>query len=278
MRRIAVALSAAASLTACVEGPAGPPGPAGPAGDKWAFTCPPDSVRSGTVCIDTYEASVWQTTAPAVIAKIRDGTVTLADLTAAGATQFGFAPLGYGSCGDGADGCENFYAVSLAGVPPSRFMTWFQAVVFTRNAHKRLPTNQEWQAAAHGTPDPGVSAAGSADCNTANGGGAGVPLAVPTGSRASCVSDVGAFDMVGNVEEWVADWVPRSKPPCLAPMFPNDDWTCLVGVLTFPTETGPGALIRGGAFDNGTKAGLFAMTGLNAPSARTWTYGFRGAR
>jgi len=26
----------------------------------------------------------------------------------------------------------------------------------------------------------------------------------------SCVSYWGAFDMVGNADEWVADWVPRS--------------------------------------------------------------------
>jgi signal transduction histidine kinase len=35
-------------------------------------------------------------------------------------------------------------------------------------------------------------------------------VAVATGSRSSCKSARGAFDMVGNLYEWVADWVPRS--------------------------------------------------------------------
>lgn len=60
-------------------GATGPAGPQGPPGDVFAFTCPPDSVRSGRTCIDTYEASVWGTTDAGVIAKIKDGTVTLAE-------------------------------------------------------------------------------------------------------------------------------------------------------------------------------------------------------
>jgi formylglycine-generating enzyme required for sulfatase activity len=41
------------------------------------------------------------------------------------------------------------------------------------------------------------------DCDTSN------DSAVATGSRAACVSEDGVFDMVGNLEEWVADWVPQ---------------------------------------------------------------------
>jgi formylglycine-generating enzyme required for sulfatase activity len=55
-----------------------------------------------------------------------------------------------------------------------------------------------------GTPDPGPDD-GTTDCNTAS-----VFTAVATGSRSSCESSDGAFDMVGNLFEWVADWVPRS--------------------------------------------------------------------
>src|SRR5262249_62171930 len=72
------------------------------------------------------------------------------------------------------------------------------------NSAKRRPSSAEWQAAVAGTPDPGPDN-GSTDCNTAS------RFAVAlTGSRASCVSSRGAFDMVGNLFEWVADWVPRS--------------------------------------------------------------------
>jgi hypothetical protein len=240
------------------------------------LTCPPDAVRSGPTCIDTYEASVWEIPPgnAATIAKIKNGTVTLAELTAAG-VQRGAASDDYGAgCPDSGNGCKTLYAVSIAGVTPSRFLTWFQAAAAARNAGKRLPTNAEWQAAALGTPDPGVSAAGSQDCNTANGGGAGVDAVVPTGSRSNCVSDVGAFDMVGNLWEWVADWVPLSTA-CVPALFAGDR-NCLAGAST---TAGPGALIRGGfGFDGGTGAGVFAVFGDNAPSSSEFGFGFRAAR
>jgi hypothetical protein len=44
--------------------------------------CPPSMVLSGPTCIDKYEASVWETTNAAAIAKIQAGTVTLAELQA----------------------------------------------------------------------------------------------------------------------------------------------------------------------------------------------------
>ena len=60
--------------------------------------CPPSMVRSGPTCIDKYEASVWETTNAAVIAKIQAGTVTLAELQVAGAVQRGVATIDYGTC------------------------------------------------------------------------------------------------------------------------------------------------------------------------------------
>ena len=50
--------------------------------------CPPDSVKVGNACIDTYEASVWQID-PAnttLVRKVQTGRACLADLTAGGAT------------------------------------------------------------------------------------------------------------------------------------------------------------------------------------------------
>jgi hypothetical protein len=83
-------------------------------------------------------------------------------------------------------------------------ITWFQAQEACANAGKRLPSNAEWQVAANGTPDPGPDN-GTTDCNTAS------TFAVAlTGSRSNCVSARRAFDMVGNLYEWVADWVPAS--------------------------------------------------------------------
>ena len=67
--------------------------------------------------------------------------------------------------------------------------------------------------------------------------------AVPTRSRANCVSRCGNFDMVENPNEWVADWVPFSTacPECGS--FSNDSM-CRSGVSTVNTD--PGALQHGG--------------------------------
>src|SRR5205085_2914595 len=141
-----------------------------------------------------------------VVDRIRAGTVTLADLNQIGATQLAiaFMDLIDGGCPITGNGCKDVYAVSIPGVLPAGFLSWFQALAAARNSFKRLPTNAEWQAAALGTPDPG-SDNGLTDCNTTT------DALSLTGARSNCVSDVGAFDMVGNVWEWVADAVPHSQ-------------------------------------------------------------------
>ena len=123
--------------------------------------CGPDAVMAGTVCMDTYEASVWRvpdpaTTNAALVRKIQLGKATVNDLLAGGATQLGRASDDYAPCTDDGQNCANdIYAVSLPGVLPAAFATWFQAQEACANSGKRLPTSAEWQVAANGTPDPG---------------------------------------------------------------------------------------------------------------------------
>src|SRR5262245_40251486 len=175
--------------------------------------CPADSVAAGTLCLDKYEASVWRvpnptTTNAALVTKIQHGTATAADLGVSGATQLGTFGDDYAPCADNGQSCAgDIYAVSLPSVLPSAFVTWFQAEEACANASKRLPTSAEWQVGANGTPDPGPDDQASS-CNTFN-GPADLGISTPTGTRSQCVSARGAFDMVGNVAEWVADWVPR---------------------------------------------------------------------
>jgi formylglycine-generating enzyme required for sulfatase activity len=213
-------------------------------------------VPSGTVCVDKYEASVWETTTPSLIVKIKAGTVTLTDLISDGAIQHGVASDDYNpGCPDNGNNCTNFYAVSIPGVIPSTRILWFQAAAACRNAGKRLLTNAEWQVAALGTPDLGTDNEAT-DCNIATSTGTLPEDPVNTGSRSSCVSDVGAFDMVGNVWEWVADWGPQSTT-CPGWDGFSDDLMCLAGANT---TAGPGTFLRGGsAFSGPIAPGVLAL-------------------
>ena len=249
---------------------AGPPG--GP-----LTRCPVDAVLSGAGCMDRYEASVWRVPTPttvnkSLVSRIRSGKATADDLAKGGATQLGVFTDDYAPCADSAQNCVNdIYAVSLPGVLPSANITWFQAQEACANAGKRLPTSAEWQVAANGTPDPGPDN-GTTDCNST---GVVPTLTTPTGARSSCVSARGAFDMVGNVAEWVADWVPASANCPGWGGFSNDAM-CLAGASA--TLNFPGALVRGGGFvvAEGPLAGPLAVN--NAPTSISGFVGFRCTR
>ena len=263
----AVLLLAGAGSAGAVTGP-----PAGP-----LTKCPADSVISGTGCMDKYEASVWRvphptTTNNGLVMRIRQGTATAARLMAGGATLLGTTMDDYAPCADSGQNCANdIYAVSLPAITPSAFITWFQAQAACRNAGKRLPSNAEWQAAVAGTPDPGPDD-GMALCNTGS-----VFAASPTGSRHSCISSRGAFDMVGNLDEWVAEWLPQSTicGAWGAGISPTDDLQCLTGASTAGE---PGALLRGGDFLSASDAGPLFVSGVVSPSASDLIIGFRCTR
>jgi len=236
--------------------------------------CAPDAVPAGTVCLDKYEASVWRvpnptTTNAFLVRRIKLGKATRDDLVAGGATQLGTAGDDYAPCAKNGQNCaDDIYAVSLPSEIPSSDITWFQAQEACANSGKRLPTSAEWQVGANGTPDPGPDN-GTTDCNSASDG-----LSL-TGARTGCVSARGAFDMVGNVEEWVADWVPRSTMCPGWASFSNDQM-CLSGAST--TANSPGALLRGGTFFLGEEAGPLNVLGTPPPFASTNFVGFRCAR
>jgi formylglycine-generating enzyme required for sulfatase activity len=240
--------------------------------------CGADAVVAGTVCLDRYEASVWRvpnpsTTNASLVRRIQLGRATQADLTAGGATQLGTASDDYAPCThDGQNCVDDIYAVSLPSVLPSAFITWFQAQEACANAGKRLPTSAEWQVGANGTPDPGPDDHATT-CNTAN-----TATTTLTGSRSRCVSARGAFDMVGNVAEWVADWVPRSTECAGWDSF-SDDLMCLFGASTGPGPgPGPGALLRGGFFIGGPVNGPLAVIGTVEATRSQDLFGFRCAR
>jgi formylglycine-generating enzyme required for sulfatase activity len=210
-----------------------------PASAFAAAGCPRGMVEVGAVCIDRYENSIW--TAPS------------------GGTQIkGAIP-----CAENGQDCKGkIFARSVAGVTPSTNITWFQAQQALANSGKRLPSSAEWQSAVAGTPD-------STACNV------NTAVVKNTGASAGCVSAWGASDMVGNLDEWVADWVATSTA-CPGWGGISDDRMCLSGAAT--SVEAPGALLRGGDSSVGTGAGPFAVDAGIEPSYSYDLFGFRGAR
>jgi hypothetical protein len=234
-------------------------------------TCGPDAVPAGTACLDRYEASVWRVSNPTttnapLVRKIQLGLATFLDLAAGGATRLGVGADDYAPCTDDGQSCAgDIYAVSLPSEIPSAHITWFQSQEACANSGKRLPTSAEWQVGADGTPDPGPDNRAT-DCNSASN------IVSTTGSRGACISARGAFDMAGNLEEWVADWAPLSTA-CTGWGGSIDDRMCLAGAST--DVGGPGALTRGGSFVDGTGAGPLAVVGGRKPSVTFSFVGFR---
>ena len=171
-----------------------------------APSCAPDAVPMRPLCVDKYEASVWQVPAdrPDVVQRIKSGTITAAGLAAAGATQSREASTAgchfdeYGPTFPlEGNYTEPRYALSIPDVLPSNCITARQAAAACALSGKRLLSLGEWWQAATGTPFPDQDDLVST-CAL------GSPAPVATGSRASCVSTIGAHDMLGNLYEWTA--------------------------------------------------------------------------
>ncbi|MBI3610177.1 MAG: SUMF1/EgtB/PvdO family nonheme iron enzyme [Nitrospirae bacterium] len=220
-------------------------------------------VKVGPLCVDKYEASVWS---------VFDGTGTAYGVFTGQTAYPGTFPAN-------GNWTTAVYAVSEPGVLPSTSVTWFQAQQACALSGKRLLTNAEWQMAAAGTPDPGTDN-GTTDCVVSSAGPAN------TGARSSCVSNWGVNDMVGNVWEWVADWMQGNTNPWApstgtAGASYGADWMYCTnpataqgaGSTNFPT-----ALIRGGYWGNDSDAGVFALIADNGPSHSSFNIGFRCAR
>ena len=220
-------------------------------------------VRVGPLCVDMYEASVWNT-------------------PEGGVTQYGLvADTPDYPCGVNGSNCggsvANIYARSEAGVMPSTDITWFQAVQACANSGKRLLTNAEWQMAASGTP--------SGQCNIDSGARA------DTDANPNCVSNWGVVNMVGNIDEWVADWMAGTRETG----GPGDNGSTGVEAnnATFGEDGAirirmawhqvdgskfPSALYRGGDYDSASMAGEFALNGAHGPALSFRSIGFRCAR
>lgn len=173
--------------------------------------------------------------------------------------------------------CEAF---SAADVEPWRFIDRENAQLVCTRAGKRLPTNEEWQLIAAGTPE--------GDCEIDSN------AAAPTGSNGSCLSAVGIYDAVGNVWEWTHDDVfdgeYNGRP------LPEEGYVQQVdkgGVATvtgtssseafgqdymWSKETGAYAMMRGGFYGSESDAGVYTLHAATLPTLTTGAIGFRCVR
>jgi formylglycine-generating enzyme required for sulfatase activity len=206
-----------------------------------------EMVRVGGICVDKYEASVWN-------------------------AREGGEPLGSDKpipCSPNGAECRNkIFARSVRGAMPAVSITWFQASMACANVNKRLLSNAQWQQSALGTSDdPAV-------CNTKG------PARRPTGTSA-CISSTGVYDMVGNVSEWVADWTQansRNDGGEISTSEYGSDRIAGIDEAAPESFRFPSALIRGGSWRDDSGAGVYALDALNSPTrAREWL-GFRCAR
>jgi uncharacterized membrane protein len=276
------------------KGDKGDPGDTGNAGTPGPRrSCAPDSVLVGTTCVDAYEASVWSISPvnTTLVAKVQAGTASLADLTGGGAVQLGGEaclpayPVTFPRDGNwtpvvgSSPPSPGIYAASIPGVVPSACISWLQANQACLLSRKRLLKNVEWQGAAAGTPDPG-GMAGPNDCNLD------APGTSATGIRANCRSLWGAFDLVGNLEEWVAEWA-ENPVACTdwmsATGFSNGDQSCVGGAGgpggTADFKSIPHPFARGGRWLDVTFPGVFSVRSIGPPHTTVNPLaGFRCAR
>jgi formylglycine-generating enzyme required for sulfatase activity len=102
-----------------------------------------------------------------------------------------------------------YYANAEFSDYPVIFVVWDQAKTYCEWRGAELPTEAQWEKAARGTDGRTYPWGEGIDCNKANyhdGNKFCVGDTMKVGSYESGKSPYGAYDLVGNVWEWTADW------------------------------------------------------------------------
>jgi hypothetical protein len=160
---------------------------------------------------------------------------------------------------------------------PWTFVSLPQAQRLCASVGKRLPTNKEWYHIALGT---------NPDTCTIEGSGA-----ENTGTKKECVSSAGAYDVVGNVWEWVDGTVAGKQLEGRA--LPEEGYVTSVDANGVAITSGENAddlygkdyfwsksdgvfgIIRGGFYGSSQDAGLYTMNASVLTSFASLGVGFR---
>jgi len=158
---------------------------------------------------------------------------------------------------------------------PIDWVSWYGARAYCQWVDARLPTDAEWEKAARGKDGRIFPWGDGINCDLANYLGCVDSVApdysglvgstVPVGNYPKGVSPYGAFDMAGNVWEWVLDWY---------------DWKYYLN-LPNRNPTGPGngtyRVLRGGCWRNENDLLRTTYRLYRFPTRSTNRFGFRCA-
>jgi formylglycine-generating enzyme required for sulfatase activity len=231
--------------------------------------CPDDMVyaqsEAGSFCIDKYENSAGNDCTNLIPA---NQTETLANINE-----------------------TNCKPMSVAGKAPWRNVSQSQAQIECAKAGKKLPSSEMWYYAALGTPDL-AEKQGIDDCQVANNW---TEHPGPAGSGKNCISSAGAYDMIGNVWEWVTGEINNGNYKDV--QLPPQGYISAVTSSGLPISTSAESpdknynedflwvkqsevrgIMRGGYWENNETAGIYTMYAVSLPSFSGNGVGFRCAK